>query len=315
MQVKDYIIKPKGAPALTKLFRNPPELQLSDDNQINQGIGIDLAVNLPWTTITVGEGGIWEPMVELYRQAGLMFALTKQRRGFLGDKYVNAVMDDGSTPPGYINGLMNFSTVSNVGSVTNAIQKVTNMDGADNTLTTAGDIWLAIENMMLDVRNVRLPGEWILVTTPGIFAEPFLHQNQYQPMQNDMDRIKIDWFGYGQTMTGMGYPSSNPPMKQIAEWWVTDDLYAGAASASEQQMLLFLRSPMAFSNTIIWPQQTLAMLNGKVFERDVSECMLFGNAIIPKIQDQTVNAVPAVCNNSAITTTTIGWIGKSMRVL
>ena len=291
-ELKDYLVNSTEWPRYTTQFRNPQFIHIGSSSQFSNGIGLQLGISIPFTEIRESQGALWGPREIMMQELAAKFGLQKSRMGFLGDSTLNAYWDDGSTATRGITGLFNYA--SN--------QTFEAGIGADDNVQDQGDIEASVRTGMMDLKKVYQAGKYYIVSTSGLASHMYYERDTYTQTL-DIKRVKevmsiISEFGKNASWGG---------------WWVTEQLYAAAPSATaHQQMMIFKASPQLMNRHIVYPQQMLAMAN-KEYEADIQENMIFGHILQVKKVDTTNNAIP-ITVAASITTDGTGFIPDGTRI-
>lgn len=280
-QIKDYLITSKEVPRFTRSgFRNPVFVNMAPTTQYTNGLGVYIGVQLPFDQIDESKGGLWDPYVELSREAAAKQGLQKSRRGFLGSACQGALGEDGSDCSLWgVTGLFNYASAGTF-----------NAGVGDMTITTSGDFETGLQTGLADLKTCYQPGTIVLVTTSSVFCEVILRRDTYQ-QKTDLTRIQEHYVG---------------PGKPIQQWWITDQLRSSAVDTTHGQAMLIKLGPSTVNHKIIYPQQTVPVMD-KLYERDIAEVLLYADAVQFKKYDSTNNVVP-VTVAADITTSTAGWL-------
>ncbi len=292
-ELKDYLVQSMDWPAFTTQFREPVFIQLSEESQFTNGIGLHMGISMPFTEIRESAGALWGPLSVMTQELAAKMGLQKSRRGFLGTSCLNARSDDGSAAAGYgITGLFNAS----------GNQTFEAGAGGDDDVTAAGDIEVSIRVALTDLKKAYQPGKFYIVSTSGFASEMYLHRDTYQATL-DTKRVK--------ELLGIirGFQKNG----SWGGWWVTEQLYAGAPAVGNQQCMVFKAAPSLINRKYIYPQQTLAMAN-KTYPNDIQENHIFADMIQVKKIDSTNNAVP-ITIAADVTSSTTGFIPDGTRIL
>lgn len=285
--VKDYTLTSFEWPRLSRSFRNPTFLHMSESSQMNHGVGIYLGMSMSFTEIAESGGGLWSPQAVLQTQLGQKFGLVKSRKFFLGSSYWEAAQDDGED--GADLGITGFYNSSGI--------QTGKIGVGDNDVTADGDVEYGIETMLLPaLSKVYVPHRKVLVTTRGYAAEALLATHRDTYGISDFEHICKKFFD-----TGI-----------ISDWIVTDQLIVGAAvlpaASLEQCALLVGVGESTMRQDIVYPVQTLP-INQKIYNDDLAEVTIFGDITYYLKQDTTNNAFPAVKADGAGTSTGTGaWL-------
>lgn len=285
--VKDYLLTSFEWPRLTKSFRNPTFLRMSESSAFNHGIGIYLGISQSFTEIAESGGGLWSPTAVLQSQLAQKFGLTKSRRFFLGSSYISALQDDGEDGADLgITGLHNAANIQ------------TGQCGVgDENVTADGDVEYGLEvGLLPDFAKVYVPHRKVLISTRGYAAETMLyaHRDTYTGV-TDFERICQKFFD-----TGI-----------ISDWIVTDQLKAsssGIPTSTEQRAMIVGVGESTVREDIVYPVQTLPLQN-TLYPGDLAEVTIFGNIVYYLKPDTTNNAFPAtMCTGDITSTGTGAWL-------
>jgi len=290
-ELKDYLVTSKEWPRFSKSFQSPVFINIGDDHQFTNGLGMHLGLSIPFTEIRESQGALWGPREVMMQELGAKFGLHKSRKGSLGDTCQNAYFDDGSTLTKGITGLFN-----NAGNST-----FEGGIGGDENMQDQGDVEFTIKAGLRDLKKCYQAGKIVIVSTGGV-AEHMYNERDTYTQTLDIKRVKeviSAVMGHGNATWG--------------GWFVTEQLYNTTPSSTAQQMMIMKVAPSLINRHLVYPQQMMPMAN-KNYEADIQENMIFGDIIQIKKVDTTNNAHPITKNASALTTDGTGWIQDGTRI-
>ena len=290
-ELKNYLVKSGEWPRFSKSFQSPVFININEDHNFDNGVGMHLGLSIPFTEIRESQGALWGPREVMMQELGAKFGLHKSRKGFLGDTCANAYWDNGSTATKGITGLFNnASNLTFEGGI-----------AGDENMQDQGDVEFTLKAGLRDLKPCYQAGKIVVVSTGGIAEHMYNERDTYQ-QQLDIARVKevVSAVMEHQGATWGG-------------WWVTEQLYALAPSSTAQQMMVMKVAPSLINRHLVYPQQMMPMAN-KTYEADIQENMIFGDIIQIKKVDTTNNAHPITVNVSALTTDGTGWIPDGTRI-
>jgi len=290
-QLKDYLVKSNEWPRFSKKFQSPVFLNLNEDSDWSNGLGMHLGISIPFTEIRESQGALWGPREILMQELASKMGIHKSNRGFNGDGIPNARWDDGTTATRGITGLFN----------TSGNQTFAAGIGGDDICDAQGDIEFTMRTGLTDLKKVYQPGKVTVVSTSGFASQMFIERDTYQ-QKLDSERVKevmtiVNGMAKGTTWGG---------------WWVDDNLYNGTIDVTHQQCMIMKVGPSLMNNHIVYPQQMMPMAN-KNYEADIQENMIYGNIIQVKKVDTSYNAVP-ITIAADITTDSVGFIPNGAKI-
>lgn len=263
---KEYMAETEGKVQFTTTFKNPTFLRLKSTSQFANGVGLNVGVELSWQDIAESEGGLWDPKSVLMMEAAELMGIQKSRRGFLGTACADNYSDDGLKATNWgITGLYNYA--SN--------QTFEAGIGGDDNVQDQGDMEFTMRAGFTKFRTVRQPGKFVVVSTGGLASHMFYERDTYQ-QQLDLARVKEFL--------------SMVPQGAWGGWWVTEQLYASAAAANKQQLMILKVGPTTLRKKIIYNTQWLPMY-GK-YPQDFVENLVYADILQIKKVNTAINAVP-----------------------
>jgi hypothetical protein len=288
-QIKQYRTTGKERPQFTQEFSEPTFVKFQKNQNFDQGIGIQLGIQLGWQEMREAEGGLWEPLAILQSHAAEIFGVTKSRMSFRGIDIYKASFKDGSGAAAFgSTGLINDGSM-----VAFTAGDLTNLDAE---VTGDGEVHDSIHTALEALDSARLLQDHrkILITSRGVAAEPLLeiHRDSYR-QKSDMVRIRESYFD-------TGFLDGWMATDQI--FHASDNLSIAPAAAVEQMMGVFALGPSLVREKIIYPTQVLPMAD-KEFVDDFKEIMIFAHCIQYQNVDTTINVFPAVMDDGMTSTT------------
>lgn len=258
---KHYGVTGEKFPAFTKGtssgFRNAESFKLGVDPTEIDGIGAAVKIDLPWTLITEGREGVYDPEFWHNKMAIKKFGKFWDERLCLGTGGENTSGDTG------VDGIHNFA----------ALATFAGGAGSDNILSAAGDIDFTIVTMLADLEPFNAPGHNVIISTSGVATEILLHDSANTD-RTEYERIKKKWFNSG----------------IISEWVVDNNIEADTNANNTGRLQLLRVGPNTCMREIIYPFQKKPNMN-KEFQDDIA--FTFLTADIYKMYDTPVSTICA----------------------
>ena len=155
--------------------------------------------------------------------------------------------------------------------------------GADNDITTSGDLYSGLIKALGFMDSVKEPGDNIFISTPGFYAETLILKDALNV--SDYDNIKKTFFD-----TGL-----------IKEWWILRNIDATATPlVTTQECMLLKRGMNTIKREIVYPLQSKLM--AKEFPDDVKSMIMIMDIV--KYYNGAAAVVP---DTGAGTTSTVGF--------
>jgi len=155
--------------------------------------------------------------------------------------------------------------------------------GADNVITTTGDLYSGLIKALGFMDSVKEPGDNIFISTPGFYAETLILKDALGV--SDYDNIKKTFFD-----TGL-----------IKEWWILRNIDATATPlVTTQECMLLKRGMNTIKREIVYPLQSKLMATE--FPDDMKSMIMIMDIV--KYYNGAAAVVP---DTGAGTTSTVGF--------
>lgn len=155
--------------------------------------------------------------------------------------------------------------------------------GADNTITTTGDLYSGLIKALGFMDNVKEPGDNIFISTPGFYAETLI-------LRDPVDVPDYEWIKRTFFDTGL-----------IKEWWILRNLDATATpTTTTQECMLLKRGMNTLKREIVYALQSKMM--AKEFPDDVRTMIMIMDIL--KFYNGAAAVVPGA---GAGTSSTVGF--------
>jgi len=156
--------------------------------------------------------------------------------------------------------------------------------GADNTITTTGDLYSGLIKALGFMDTVKEPGDNIFISTPGFYAETLILKDALGI--SDFDNIRKTFFDSG----------------LIQEWWILRNIDATATpTVTTQECMLLKRGVNTLRREIVYPLQS-KLMTSKEFPDDVKTMVMIMDII--KFYNGAAAVIP---DAGAGTSSTVGF--------
>ena len=247
-------------------FSDPPMIGMGVSPTYIKGIGVHAGYELSFSEID--EAGLYD--IEWY------FALKcGEKVGTLHDQKLclGEAAKDAEVNTTLVKGIFNYASG----------QACMFGGGADNIITTTGDLYSGLIKALGFMDSVKEPGDNIFISTPGFYAETLILKDALGI--SDYDNIYKTFFA-----TGL-----------IKEWWILRNIDATATpTVTTQECMLLKRGMNTLKREIVYPLQSKMM--AKEFPDDVKAMIMIMDII--KFYNGAAAVIPGA---GAGTTSTVGF--------
>ena len=247
-------------------FSDPPMIGMSVTPTFIKALGVHAGYMLSFSEID--EAGLYD--IEWYHalKCGEKVGTLHDQKLCLGEHAKDAEIDTTN-----VNGLFNYT----------GAQACMFGGGADNVITTSGDLYSGLIKALGFMDSVKEPGDNIFISTPGFYAETLILKDALNV--SDYDNIKKTFFD-----TGL-----------IKEWWILRNIDATATPlVTTQECMLLKRGMNCEKREIVYPLQSKLMATE--FPDDMKAMLMIMD--IYKMYNANAAVVP---DTGAGTTSTVGF--------
>ena len=247
-------------------FSDPPMIGMTVSPTFIKALGVHAGFMLSFSEID--EAGLYD--IEWYHalKCGEKVGTLHDQKLCLGEHAKDAEIDTTN-----VNGLFNYT----------GAQACMFGGGADNDITTTGDLYSGLIKALGFMDTVKEPGDNIFISTPGFYAETLILKDALNV--SDYDNIKKTFFD-----TGL-----------IKEWWILRNIDATATPLiTTQECMLLKRGMNCEKREIVYPLQSKLMATE--FPDDMKSMIMIMD--IYKMYNAEAAVVP---DTGAGTTSTVGF--------
>ena len=247
-------------------FSDPPMIGMGVSPTYIKGIGVHAGYELSFSEID--EAGLYD--IEWFHalKCGEKVGTLHDQKLCLGEAAKDAEIDTT-----LVKGIFNYA----------GSQACMFGGGADNVITTTGDLYSGLIKALGFMDTVKEPGDNIFISTPGFYAETLILKDALGI--SDYDNIKKTFFD-----TGL-----------IKEWWILRNLDATATPlVTTQECMLLKRGMNTCKREIVYPLQSKMM--AKEFPDDVKAMIMIMDIV--KFYNGAAAVVP---DAGAGTSSTVGF--------
>lgn len=276
-EIKHHKLTDYGWPKFTKTFHELGYIDVGPEGVKHEGMGWGAAYEIPFTTVDMAAGGIYDPEYWLlYFLAEKMGRFGNQRL-WLGGAGENTA--DSQAPS--LTGLVNLSGAVSLTSPSTDYGFSGGKTDFEDCFQDALRSWYG--------NSVFGSNTNIWVTTPGIGAEATNNDSTVGDLKTLTQQLQHKWFQTG----------------EMTEWWIDKDIVATTVSSmtkTTQKYVFFKASPRYVKRTVVYPlQRKILSEKHKTYPDDIAFAYITGDIL----QCYDTNSI-IVCGSSAKCQAT-GW--------